>query len=72
VYQDQAGRRVTLLRASRSFPTAIGASHEPTPTMWLAEVDRVVVLCADRPQPSLLVGQDRAEVLLAAGLLGLH
>jgi hypothetical protein len=31
-----------------------------------------VVLCADRPQPSLLVGQDRAEVLLAAGLLGLH
>jgi hypothetical protein len=72
VYQDQAGHRVTLLRASRSFPTAAGARREPTPAMWLAEVDQVVVLCADRPGPSLLVGQDRAEVLLAADRLGLH
>jgi hypothetical protein len=72
VYQDQAGQRVTLLRASRSFPTATGARHEPTAAMWLAEVDRVVLLCADRPWPSLVVGQDRAEVLLAAGQLGLH
>jgi anti-sigma factor RsiW len=72
VYQDQAGHRVTLLRASRSFPTATGARHQPTPTMWLAEVDRVVLLCADRPWPSLVVGQDRAEVLQAAAQLGLH
>lgn len=72
VYQDQAGHRVTLLRASRSFPTASGARHEPTADMWLAEVDRVVLLCADRPWPALLVGQDRAEVLLAADQLGLH
>lgn len=71
VYQDQAGHRVTLLRASRSFPTAAGARREPTAAMWLAEVDQVVVLCADRPWPSLLVGQDRAEVLLAADRLGL-
>jgi hypothetical protein len=71
VYQDQAGHRVTLLRASRSFPTAAGARHQPTAAMWLAEVDQVVVLCADRPWPSLLVGQDRAEVLLAANRLGL-
>jgi hypothetical protein len=72
VYQDQAGHRVTLLRASRSFPTAAGARHQPTPAMWLAEVDQVVLLCADRPWPTLLVGQDRAEVLLAAQQLGLH
>jgi hypothetical protein len=72
VYQDQAGHRVTLLRASHSFPTATGARHQPTPAMWLAEVDRVVLLCADRPWPALLVGQDRAEVLLAADQLGLH
>lgn len=71
VYQDQAGHRVTLLRASRSFPTAAGARQQPTAAMWLAEVDQVVVLCADRPSPSLLVGQDRAEVLLAADRLGL-
>jgi hypothetical protein len=72
VYQDQAGHRVTLLRASRSFPTATGARHQPTPTMWLAEVDQVVLLCADRPWPSLLVGQDRTEMLQAADQLGLH
>jgi hypothetical protein len=72
VYQDQAGHRVTLLRASRSFPTAAGARHEPTAAMWLAEVDRVVLMCADRPWPALLVGQDRAEVLQAADQLGLH
>jgi hypothetical protein len=72
VYQDQAGHRVTLLRASRSFPTAAGARHQPTAAMWLAEVDQVVLLCADRPWPALLVGQDRAEVLLAAQQLGLH
>jgi hypothetical protein len=71
VCQDQAGHRVTVLRASRSFPVAIGARHEPTAAMWLAEVDQVVVLCADRPWPSLLVGQDRAEVLLTADRLGL-
>jgi hypothetical protein len=72
VYQDQAGHRVTLLRASRSFPTAAGARHQPTAAVWLAEVDQVVLLCADRPWPSLVVGQDRAEVLLAADRLGLH
>jgi len=72
VYQDQAGHRVTLLRASRSFPTAAGARHQPTAAVWLAEVDRVVLLCADRPWPALLVGQNRAEVLLAADQLGLH
>jgi hypothetical protein len=72
VYQDQAGHRVTLLRASRSFPMAAGARHQPTAAVWLAEVDQVVVLCADRPWPSLVVGQDRAEVLLAADRLGLH
>jgi hypothetical protein len=72
VYQDQAGHRVTLLRASRSFPTAAGARHQPTAAMWVAEVDRVVLLCADRPWPALLIGQDQAEVLLAADQLGLH
>jgi hypothetical protein len=72
VYQDQAGHRVTLLRASRSFPTAAGARHQPTAAVWLAEVDQVVLFCADRPWPALVVGQDRAEVLLAADRLGLH
>jgi hypothetical protein len=71
-YRDAAGRHLTLLRADRSFPEAVGASHPPGAAMWVAEVDGVAVLCADRPSPSLLVGRDRAEVLKAASQLGLH
>ena len=71
-YRDAAGRQVTLLRADRSFPEAVGASHPPGTAIWVAEVDGVAVLCADRPAPSLLVAPDRAEVLKAASQLGLH
>jgi uncharacterized protein YcfJ len=71
-YRDAAGGRVTLLLADRSFPEARGADHPPGTAIWVAEVDGVAVLCADRPSPSLLVGRDRAEVLLAASRLGLH
>jgi hypothetical protein len=63
---------VTLLLADRSFPEAVGASHPPGTAIWVAEVGGVAVLCADRPSPSLLVGRDRAEVLLAASQLGLR
>jgi hypothetical protein len=71
-YRDGAGRRVTLLLADSSFPEAVGARHPPGADIWVAEVDGVAVLCADRPSPSLLVGRDRAEVLLAASQLGLR
>ncbi len=71
-YRDATGRHLTLLLADRSFPEAVGASHPPGAAIWVAEVDGVAVLCADRPSPSLLVGPDRVEVLLAASQLGLH
>lgn len=71
-YRDAAGHQVTLLLADRSFPEAVGAAHPPGAAIWVAEVDGVAVLCADRPSPSLLVGPGRAEVLLAASRLGLH
>jgi hypothetical protein len=71
-YRNAAGQQVTLLLADRSFPEAVGASHPPGTAIWVAEVDGVAVLCADRPSPSLLVGPDRTEVLLAASQLGLH
>jgi hypothetical protein len=70
-YQDAAGHRVVLLRADRAFPEAAGARPMPDGPTWIAEVDGVVVFCADRPAPSLVVGQDRADVLLAAQRLGL-
>jgi hypothetical protein len=70
-YQDAAGHRVVLLRAERRFPEAAGARLMAGDATWIAEVDGVVLFCADRPAPSLVVGQDRAEVLLAAQRLGL-
>lgn len=71
-YEDAAGHRVVLLRADRLFPEAAGARAMPDGATWIAEVDGVVVFCADRPAPSLVVGQDKAEVLLAAQRLGLR
>jgi hypothetical protein len=70
-YQDAAGHRVVLLQGDRLFPEAAGARPMPNGATWIAEVDGVVLFCADRPAPSLVVGQDRAEVLLAAQRLGL-
>ena len=70
-YQDPAGHRVVLLQADRSFPTAVGAHHPAGSDTWITEVDGVVLFCADRPAPSLVVGQDRAKVLVAAARLGL-
>jgi hypothetical protein len=70
-FQDAAGHRVVLLRAGQVFPEAAGARPMPGGATWIAEVDGVVVFCADRPAPSLVVGQDRAEVLLAAQRLRL-
>jgi predicted anti-sigma-YlaC factor YlaD len=70
-YQDPAGDRVVLLQADRSFPTAVGAHHPAGSDTWMTEVEGVVLFCADRPAPSLVVGQDRAKVLVAAARLGL-
>jgi hypothetical protein len=70
-YQDAAGHRVVLLRTDRLFPEAVGARHTQDGATWIAEVDGVVLVCAERPAPSLVVGQDRAEVLLAVRRLGL-
>ena len=70
-YEDTEGHRVVLLRTERLFPEAAGARPMPGGATWIAEVDGVVLFCAERPAPSLVVGQDRAEVLLAARRLGL-
>jgi hypothetical protein len=71
-YQDSAGRLVLLLQARRSFPQAHGAHHRPTAAVWTATLDGVALFCADHPAPSLLLGDDPAEVLTAAQRLGLR
>jgi hypothetical protein len=68
-YVDPAGHEVVVYRAAHSFPMAAGARKEGG--VWEASADGIVLFCADRPAPSLLAGDDRGEVLLAARLLGL-
>jgi Putative zinc-finger len=71
-YQDLAGHRVVLLVASHSFPQAVGARHASAGATWTAQVNGLMLYCADHPAPSLLLGADRAEVLAAAQQLGLR
>ena len=68
-YRDAAGHEVVVYRAPRTFPMAAGARREGP--VWEAHADGTVLFCADRPAPSLVAGDDRAEVHLAADLLGL-
>jgi hypothetical protein len=70
-YQDAAGHRLVLLVAGHTFPQALGARHAASGATWTARVDGVVLYCADHPAPSLVVGADRAQVLVAAQRLGL-
>ena len=65
-YEDPAGHRVTIYQSDRSFPVARGAEHDRAADTWAATLDGVEVFCVDDPVPSLLVGDDRREVLLAA------
>jgi Putative zinc-finger len=71
-YQDTSGHRLMLLIAGQPFPQAVGARHASSGATWTAQVDGAVLYCADQPAPSLLLGDDRAEVLAAAQRLGLR
>ncbi|MCA1726991.1 MAG: hypothetical protein LC722_04890 [Actinobacteria bacterium] len=72
VYRDAAGHVVSVLQAPRAFPVAAGAVHAPDGRTWTVEIGKVVLFCADRPKPSLVAGDDEAEVRLLVGLLGLR
>lgn len=71
-YVDPAGHEVVVYQADRTFPVAAGAKHAANGETWTAEVDGAVLLCADHPIPSLVVGDDSKEVALAASELGLR
>lgn len=71
-YVDTAGHEVVVYQADRSFPEAAGAVPAPEGETWTATVDGAVLFCADRPVPSLVVGDDEKEVALAANELGLR
>lgn len=71
-YADPAGHRVIVYRSEGRFPVAGGAEHSPDGETWTARDGDVVMFCADRPAPSLLIGDDEREVKLAAAELGLR
>lgn len=68
-YRDPAGHEVVIYRSPHAFPMAAGARREGA--VWEASADGTVMFCAELPTPSLLAGDDRAEVRLAARILGL-
>ncbi|MGH2751837.1 MAG: hypothetical protein ACRDK3_13340 [Actinomycetota bacterium] len=70
-YADRAGHIVRVYQSDTPFPVAEGAKHSAAGATWSATLDGVVLFCADHPVPSLVVGDDRAEVRLAADELGL-
>jgi Putative zinc-finger len=71
-YRDLAGHRLVLLVAGQPFPQAVGARHGSAGATWTAQINGLMLFCADHPAPSLVVGADRAEVLAAAQRLGLR
>ncbi len=70
-YIDPAGHLVTVYQSDSTFPVASGAEHNPSGTTWRANLGDVVLFCADRPVPSLVIGDDAREVRLASIELGL-
>ncbi|MDQ3661914.1 MAG: hypothetical protein M3454_12820 [Actinomycetota bacterium] len=70
-YVDPTGHIVTVYRSDSTFPVARGAEHNASGTTWSANLNDVVLFCADRPVPSLVMGDDAREVRLASIELGL-
>lgn len=71
-YVDPAGHTVSVYQSNRTFPVAEGAEHAALGQTWSATVDGTVMFCADRPVPSLVIGDDAGEVRLASLELGLR
>ena len=72
VYRDAAGHTVVVYQGEETFPVAGGADHAPDGATWTARVGNAVLFCADKPVPSLIVGDDLPEVSLAVAELGLR
>lgn len=70
-YEDPAGHVVVVYQADQEFPVAAGAQHDRLTETWTATLDGRHVFCADKPIPSLVVGDDAPEVAVAAQELGL-
>jgi len=66
VYADSSDDIVVVFVADEQWPVARGAHHDNAGETWMAEKDDLVLICIDEPAPSLVVGDDRHDVELAA------
>jgi hypothetical protein len=71
-YEDPAGHRVDVYQSSEPFPVAAGAEHSSDGRTWRANNDGLLLFCAEEPTPSLVVGDDGRELVLAVDRLGLR
>lgn len=71
-YQDEAGHEVAVYQSARAFPHAPDAEYSHHGSVWSAEIDGRTIWCTEEPTPSLLVGDDWDEVVMAATELGLR
>jgi hypothetical protein len=71
-YEDAAGHVVSVYQSEGRFPIAEGADHSQLAPTWTARLEGAVLFCSDTPIPSLVVGDDRREVVMAATELGLR
>ena len=71
-YADPAGHVVVVYQSDSTFPVALGADHGASGATWSATSDETVMFCADRPVPSLVIGDDERQVRLAVNELELR
>ncbi|MGH2693226.1 MAG: hypothetical protein ACRDJJ_00275 [Actinomycetota bacterium] len=71
-YEDAAGHVVSVYQSEARFPVAQGADHSARAPTWTARPEGTVMFCSDSPIPSLVVGDDRREVIMAATELDLR
>lgn len=65
-YVDPSGDEVAVFVADREWPVSAGAHHDNSGDTWIAEKDGLVMMCINEPAPSLVVGDDRHDVEVAA------
>lgn len=68
-YERPGARSVLVARSSRPLPRAAAARPAPGAD-WVAEVDRMTVLCLTSPVAALVIGGDVTEVAAVAADLG--
>ncbi len=69
VYVDRTNTKVVVYVADEEWPVAHRAIHDRSAKTWTARSDELVLVCLNEPAPSLVVGDDAAQVAVVAASL---